>query len=223
MKYIDFMSPVHKATIRDYLARVNDQEFPKYKASEIAKKYDFDYWDGDRKINYGGYKFIPGRWLPVAEYMKKEYDLKKGDKILDVGCGKGFQLKELQNLIPGIKVFGLDISQYAIDNAHPDIKDHIKLGCASELPFADNEFDYVFSLNTLHNLKIDKLFSAVSEINRVSKNNKYICVESYRNELEKQNLLYWQVTCESFYSPEEWEWIYKNNGYDGDYSFIYFE
>ena len=217
------MSPVHKATIRDYLARVNDQEFPKYKASEIAKKYDFDYWDGDRKINYGGYKFIPGRWLPVAEYMKKEYDLKKGDKILDVGCGKGFQLKELQNLIPGIKVFGLDISQYAIDNAHPDIKDHIKLGCASELPFADNEFDYVFSLNTLHNLKIDKLFSAVSEINRVSKNNKYICVESYRNELEKQNLLYWQVTCESFYSPEEWEWIYKNNGYDGDYSFIYFE
>ena len=217
------MSPVHKATIRDYLARVNDQEFPKYKASEIAKKYDFDYWDGDRKINYGGYKFIPGRWLPVAEYMKKEYDLKKGDKILDVGCGKGFQLKELQNLIPGIKVFGLDISQYAIDNAHPDIKDHIKLGCASELPFADNEFDYVFSLNTLHNLKIDKLFSAITEINRVSKNNKYICVESYRNELEKQNLLYWQVTCESFYSPEEWEWIYKNNGYDGDYSFIYFE
>ena len=223
MKYIDFMSPVHKATIRDYLARVNDQEFPKYKASEIAKKYDFDYWDGDRKINYGGYKFIPGRWLPVAEYMKKEYDLKKGDKILDVGCGKGFQLNELQNLIPGIKVFGLDISQYAIDNAHPDIKDHIKLGCASELPFADNEFDYVFSLNTLHNLKIDKLFSAITEINRVSKNNKYICVESYRNELEKQNLLYWQVTCESFYSPEEWEWIYKNNGYDGDYSFIYFE
>ena len=223
MKYIDFMSPVHKATKRDYIARVNDLEFPKYKASEIAKKYDFDYWDGDRKINYGGYKFIPGRWLPVAEYMKKEYDLKKGDKILDVGCGKGFQLKELQNLIPGIKVFGLDISQYAIDNAHPDIKDHIKLGCASELPFADNEFDYVFSLNTLHNLKIDKLFSAITEINRVSKNNKYICVESYRNELEKQNLLYWQVTCESFYSPEEWEWIYKNNGYDGDYSFIYFE
>ena len=217
------MSPVHKATKRDYLARVNDLEFPKYKASEIAKKYDFDYWDGDRKINYGGYKFIPGRWSPVAEYMKKEYDLKNGDKILDVGCGKGFQLKEFQNLVPGIEVFGLDISKYAINNAHPDIKDHIKLGCASELPFADNEFDYVFSLNTLHNLKIDKLFSAISEINRVSKNNKYICVESYRNELEKQNLLYWQVTCESFYSPEEWEWIFKKNGYNGDYSFIYFE
>lgn len=217
------MSPLHKSTKRDYLARVNDHEFPKYKASEIAKKYDFDYWDGNRKINYGGYKFIPGRWAPVAEYMMREYDLKKGDKILDIGCGKGFQLKELQNLIPGIEVFGLDISQYAIDNAHPDIKDNIKLGCASELPYDDNEFDYVFSLNTLHNLKIDKLFAAINEVNRVSKNNKYICVESYRNELEKQNLLYWQVTCESFYSPGEWEWIFKKNSYNGDYSFIYFE
>jgi len=223
MKYIDFMSPIHKATKRDYLARVNDVDYPKYKASEIAKKYDFDYWDGDRRINYGGYKYMPGRWSPVADLMKTTYDLKPGQKVLDIGCGKGFQMFELTQSVPGIEVFGVDVSKYAFDNAKEEIKENITVSCASVLPFEDNYFDFVFSINTLHNLKIDKLFSAIKEINRVSKNNKYICVESYRNELEKQNLLYWQVTCESFYSPEEWEWIFKSNGYSGDYSFIYFE
>lgn len=223
MKYIDFMSPIHKATKRDYLARVNDIDYPKYKASEIAKKYDFDYWDGDRRINYGGYKYMPGRWSPVADLMKTTYDLKPGQKVLDIGCGKGFQMFELTQSVPGIEVFGVDVSRYAFDNAKEEIKENIIVSCASDLPFEDNYFDFVFSINTLHNLKIDKLFSAIKEINRVSKNNKYICVESYRNELEKQNLLYWQVTCESFYSPEEWEWIFKSNGYSGDYSFIYFE
>jgi len=223
MKYIDFMSPIHKATKRDYLARVNDVDYPKYKASEIAKKYDFDYWDGDRRINYGGYKYMPGRWSPVADLMKSTYDLKPGQKVLDIGCGKGFQMFELTQSVPGIEVFGVDVSKYAFDNAKEEIKENITVSCASVLPFEDNYFDFVFSINTLHNLKIDKLFSAIKEINRVSKNNKYICVESYRNELEKQNLLYWQVTCESFYSPEEWEWIFKSNEYSGDYSFIYFE
>jgi len=217
------MSPIHKATKRDYLARVNDPQYPKYKASEIAKKYDFDYWDGDRRINYGGYNYMPGRWTPVAELMIKTYDIKPGDRILDIGCGKGFQLYELTKLIPELDVFGVDLSDYAFDNAKDEIKDKIHVGCASNLPFDDKSFDFVFSINTLHNLKIDKLFSSLSEINRVSKKNKYICVESYRNELEKQNLLYWQVTCESFYSPEEWLWIFNNNNYDGDYSFIYFE
>jgi len=223
MKYIDFMSPIHKATKRDYLARVNDIDYPKYKASEIAKKYDFDYWDGDRRINYGGYKYMPGRWSPVADLMKSTYDLKPDQKVLDIGCGKGFQMFELTQSVPGIEVFGVDVSKYAFDNAKEEIKENITVSCASDLPFEDNYFDFVFSINTLHNLKIDKLFSAIKEINRVSKNNKYICVESYRNELEKQNLLYWQVTCESFYSPEEWEWIFKSNEYSGDYSFIYFE
>lgn len=223
MKYIDFMTPIHKSTKRDYLARVNDPDFPKFKASEIAKKYDFDYWDGDRRINYGGYKYIPGRWTPVAELMIKNYGIKPGDKILDIGCGKGFQLYELIKLIPDLDVYGLDVSKYAYENSKDEIKDKLQVGCASNLPYDENMFDFVFSINTLHNLKIDKLFSSINEINRVAKKNKYICVESYRNELEKQNLLYWQVTCESFYSPDEWKWIFQTNNYDGDYSFIYFE
>jgi protein-L-isoaspartate(D-aspartate) O-methyltransferase len=217
------MSTVHKATKRDYLARVNDAEFPKAKAAELAKKWGYDYWDGDRRICYGGYSYIPGRWAPVAEAMVSHYGLKPGDRILDVGCGKGFQLVELQAAVPGLIVQGVDISEYALQHAHPSVKDALTLGTAARLPFPDNYFDFVFSINTLHNLFNFELFDALSEIERVGKENKYICVESYRSESEKANLLYWQVTCESFYNPDEWRWLFDKVGYTGDYSFIYFE
>lgn len=223
MNYIDFMGPLHKSTRRDYLARVNDKEFPKFKASTLAKKWDYDYWDGDRRINYGGYNYIPGRWEPVAKLMADKYKINSNSKILDIGCGKGFQLYEFKKLFPTCEVNGIDISSYAIKNAKTEVKDFLKLGCASSLPWPDDYFDYVFSINTLHNLCISKLFNSIKEINRVSKGNAYICIESYRNELEKQNLLYWQVTCESFYSTDDWLWIFDKNGYDGDYSFIFFE
>ena len=222
MKEIDFMSVLHKQTKRDYLARVNEPEFPKAKAAELAKKWGYDYWDGDRRICYGGYRYIPGHWLPVAKQLIAHYHLKPGDKVLDVGCGKGFLLFELSQAMPGLLVEGVDISAYAVENAKPEIKDSIKLGNAISLPYADNYFDLVISITTLHNLYNFELYSALREIERVGKN-KYICVESYRNEVEKANLIYWQVTCEAFCTPKEWLWWFEKTGYTGDYSFIYFE
>lgn len=218
--HIDFLSTVHKSTKRDYLARVN--EYPKDKAAEIAKKFDFDYWDGSRNTGYGGYKY-DGRWRAVAEEMVKTYHLKAGDRVLDVGCGKGFILYELTQLVPGIIVEGIDISAYAIQNAKEEIRSHLRVGCATELPFEDKSFDLVISITTLHNLYCFDLHKALQEIERVGRKNKYICVESYRNEQEKMNLLYWQLTCEMFCTPQEWEWWYEHCGYTGDYSFIYFE
>jgi SAM-dependent methyltransferase len=222
MSYIDFMSVVHKSTKRDYLARVNDLKYPKPKAAELAKKWDYDYWDGDRRICYGGYRYMEGRWEKVARALADHYKLKAGDKILDVGCGKGYLLYDFTKVVPGIDVTGLDISPYAIANAKEEIKDRIKLGNAAALPFPDKSFDLVFSLTTLHNLHNYDLDKALREVERVGRN-KYICVESYRNEQEKANLLYWQVTCESFCTPEEWDWWFHLTGYTGDYSFIYFE
>lgn len=223
MAYIDFLSVVHKSTTRDYLARVNDAEFPKAKAAELAKKFDFDYWDGDRRINYGGYRYMEGRWEKVARVMADHYGLKAGDKILDIGCGKGFLLFDFTKVVPGIEVTGIDISDYAIENSKEEIRDRLQVGNATELPFPDNSFDFVYSLNALHNLHCYDLDKALREMQRVSRKNKYLCVESYRNEVEKANLLYWQVTCEAFNTPEEWEWWFRQTGYTGDYSFIYFE
>lgn len=223
MSYIDFMSAIHKSTQRDYLARVNDPDYPKAKAAELAKKWGFDYWDGDRRICYGGYKYIPGRWAPVAKAIVDHYGLKAGDKILDIGCGKGFQLFELLQLVPGLEVYGVDVSSYAIENSKEEIKDSLQVCNANNLPFPDKYFDFVFSINTLHNLHTYNLEMALMEMERVAKNHKYLCVESYRNEVEKANLLFWQVTCESFYNPQEWDWWFNKTGYTGDYSFIYFE
>jgi len=223
MAYIDFMSATHKSTSRDYLARVNDPEFPKAKAATLAKQWGYDYWDGDRRINYGGYRYMPGRWAPVGQAMIDHYGLKPGDKILDIGCGKGFQLYELTQLLPGLEVHGIDVSSYAIENGKEEIKDHLQVGNANSLPFPDDYFDFVFSVTALHNLHNYDLDKALREMERVGKNNKYLCVEAYRNEEEKANLLYWQVTCEAFCTPEEWEWWFKQTGYTGDHSLIYFE
>lgn len=217
------MSVLHHATKRDYLARVNDPEYPKAKAAALAKKWDYDYWDGDRRINYGGYRYIEGRWEKVARAMVEHYGIKAGDKILDVGCGKGFLLYDFSKVVPGVEVYGIDISPYAIERAKEEIKDRLRVGNANSLPYLDKFFDLVISITTLHNLHCYDLDNALREIERVGKKHKYICVESYRNETEKANLLYWQVTCEAFNTPKEWDWWFKLTGYTGDYSFIYFE
>lgn len=223
MAYIDFMSVLHKSTQRDYLARVNDPVYPKAKAAELAKKWDFDYWDGDRRICFGGYRYMEGRWEKVARAMVEHYGIKPGDKILDVGCGKGFLLYDFTKVVPDLELYGLDISGYAIENSKEEIKDRLQVGNANSLPFPDKHFDFVFSLNTLHCLHNYDLDKALREIQRVGKERKYICVESYRNDAEKTNLLYWQVTCEAFNSPEAWDWWFNHTGYTGDHSFIYFE
>ncbi|MBI5447023.1 MAG: class I SAM-dependent methyltransferase [Deltaproteobacteria bacterium] len=220
MAYLDFISPVHRSTKRDYLARVT--EFPKAEAARIAKRFDFDYWDGDRKFGYGGYRY-DGRWRPMADALARHYGLKPGDRILDVGCGKGFLLYELTQAVPGVEVAGIDVSEYAIANAKEEVKPFLQVGNAVQLPFGTGSFDFVVSLNVLHNLFCYDLDAALREIERVGRKDKYIVVESYRNEEERVNLLYWQLTCECFFTPAEWEWFYRNAGYSGDHGFIYFE
>lgn len=216
----NFVTPLHQATKRDYLARMVDD---KVACMLKAKEYEFDYWDGDRRFGYGGYRFIEGRWQPVAEGLIKNYQLTNESKILDVGCGKGFLLYEIKKLLPGISVIGIDISKHGVENAHPDIKSIIKLQKAQDpYPFACNEFDLVISLGTLHNLRLFDLKKALEEIERVGKAG-YVMLESYRNEKELFNLQCWALTCESFFDQEEWIWLYDHFGYEGDYEFIYFE
>jgi SAM-dependent methyltransferase len=220
LEHVDFFLPLHRNTKRDYVGRVT--EFPKAEAAKKARQWGADYWDGDRKFGYGGYRY-DGRWLSVAQEMARHYGIKAGDRILDVGCGKGYLLYEFTRAVPGVEVAGLDISDYAIENAKDEVRPFLHRGHAKELPFPDKSFDLVVTNTTLHNLYAYELHSALREIERVGRRHKYICVESYRNEEEKANLLYWQLTCESFYTPEEWRWWFELTGYTGDYGFIYFE
>ncbi len=215
----EFVTPLHTKSKRNYIERVNS--FDKAQCATIAKQYGYDYWDGERQYGFGGYRY-DGRWEVVARRMIEQYNLTNDSSILDIGCGKGFLLYEFKKILPGCKVVGLDISEYAIQNAKEEIKDHLVVGHAKSLPFADKSFDLIISNTTFHNLKIFDLVSAIKEVARVGKQS-WICVESYRSEAEKVNLLYWQLTCESFYSPEEWVWLYESNGLKGDYEFIYFE
>ena len=220
MPYIDFVSELHKATRRDYIGRVTSAD--KAECAKVAKEYGYDYWDGDRKYGYGGYRY-DGRWRSVAKKLAEHYQLKPGQKVLDVGWGMAHLLYELTQEVPGILVYGIDISQYALAHAKEEIRDRLQYGQAQEIPFGDGEFDLVISLTTLHNLKVYELKKAVQEIERVSKGNSYIMVESFRNDREEVNMLYWQLTCASYYSVDEWEWLYREWGYTGDYSFIFFE
>lgn len=220
MAYIDFIEQVHTKTKRNYKERVIEED--KAACAVIAKEFGYDFFDGERKYGYGGYRY-DGRWRSVAENMARHYNLKAGQKVLDVGCGKAHLLYELTQIVPGLLVTGIDISEYAIAHAKEEVKPFLMVGKAQELPFERNEFDLVISLNTIHNLKIFDLKRAVYEIERVSRKNSYIVVDSYRNDEEEVNLLYWQLTCASYFAVDEWEWLYQEWGYTGDYSFIFFE
>jgi protein-L-isoaspartate(D-aspartate) O-methyltransferase len=218
--YVDFLSSVHRKTQRDYVARVT--EYPKAEAARRAKAFGLDYWDGDRRTGYGGYHY-DGRWRAVADAMVAHYGIRPGDRILDVGCGKGFLLYDFTQAVPGVEVAGIDVSAYALGHARPEVKPFLERASAAELPFGDASFDLVVSINTLHNLQCFELDPALREIQRVGRRHRYVCVESWRSEEEKVNLLYWQLTCEMFCTPEGWRWWFEQTGYTGDHSFIFFE
>lgn len=220
MAYVDFINRVHKSTKRDYKERVCVHD--KVACAEVATRFEQEYWDGDRSVGYGGYCY-DGRWRAVAEDMVRHYNLPQDARILDVGCGKGFLLYEFTQVLPQAHVSGIDISKYAIQNAKEEIRPFVQVANASSLPLPDCSFDLVYSILTLHNLYNYDLHKALKEIERVGKKAKYVVVETYRNEREKVNLLYWQLTCRAFHTPAEWEWTFSEAGYTGDHSFIVFE
>ena len=217
---LNIVTPLHQMTKRDYIYRMTDD---KVNCMLKAKEYELDYWDGDRRFGYGGYKYMPGRWKPVAQGLIQRYKLKPGSKVLDVGCGKAYLLYEMALLIPGLEIVGFDISMHGIADAQEEIRDKLFTYKAQDAyPWGDNYFDLVISLGCLHNLRIFELQTALREIERVGKSG-YIMLESYRNEQELFNLQCWALTAESFFDTAEWIWLYRHFGYTGDYEFIYFE
>jgi SAM-dependent methyltransferase len=217
---VHIVTPLHQATARDYLARIIDE---KVHCMDIAQQYGPEYWDGERRYGYGGYRFISGRWQPVAQALIDRYQLSEDSSVLDVGCGKGFLLYELKMLLPGLAVAGFDISSHGIGDARPEVRESLFIHRAQdEYPFADGAFDLVISLGCLHNLRVPELESAIPEIQRVGRDG-YIMLESYRSNTELFNLQCWALTAQSFLDVDEWRWLYQQLAYSGDYEFIFFE
>ena len=162
-----------------------------------AKEYEYDYWDGDRRYGYGGYKFIEGRWKPVAQSLIQNYSLTNESSVLDVGCGKAYLLYELKKILPGLRVSGFDISNHGINESKEEIKKNLFIQKAQDpYPFKDNEFDLVISLGCFHNLRMFELKTALFETERVGKQG-YIMLESCCNEQEFFNPQYWALNCKS--------------------------
>lgn len=183
----------------------------------IAKKFGFDYFDGDRKYGYGGYKYNPKYWSQVSIDLINHYNLNNNSKVLDVGCAKGFLLYELKKHLPNLTIEGIDISDYAIKNAKKEIKKYLRVGNAIDLPYADRSFDLVLSIVTLHNLKKENLKKALSEISRVTKKNSFITLDAYSNDEEKRNMEDWNLTAETMMSKEEWKTFFIESNFHGDY------
>ncbi|WP_031481013.1 class I SAM-dependent methyltransferase [Maridesulfovibrio frigidus] len=218
-KLLNLFTPLHKKTSREYLPRMVDD---KVQCMLKAKEYELDYWDGDRRFGYGGYKY-DGRWKPIAERFITHYGLTNDSSVLDIGCGKAFLIHEMKQLLPGLRVVGFDISNHGIADAPDSVRDNLYIYKAQDiLPYGDDEFDLALSLGCLHNLRIFELKTALAELERVAKDG-YVMLESYRNEQELFNLQCWALTCESFFDTAEWIWLYKEFGFTGDYEFIYFE
>jgi SAM-dependent methyltransferase len=183
----------------------------------IARQFGKEFFDGDRRHGYGGFAYFPRFWQPVIPSFQKNYRLSSHSKILDVGCAKGFMLHDFREIIPGIQVEGVDISQYAIENGKEEVKSFLKVADVRSLPYSSQTFDLVISINTIHNLERKELIQALKEIERVSKGNSFITVDAYRTDEERELMFAWNLTAKTILHVAEWKALFEEAGYTGDY------
>jgi len=210
---IDILSNYPKAK-RDLNARLESKT---EESRKIGRKFGFEYFDGNRNHGYGGFSYNPKFWQPVIPTIVENYKISNSSNVLDVGCAKGFFLYDLKLAFPGINITGLDISDYAVENSIPEIKPYLQVGNATKLPFEDDCFDFVISINTIHNLNLQDCATALQEIERVTKDNSFITVDAYRNNEEKARMQAWNLTALTMMSVDEWKQFFLEVGYTGDY------
>jgi len=183
----------------------------------IAMKFGKEFFDGSRNHGYGGFSYNSKYWKNVVSDFKNHWNLKAGDKLLDIGCAKGFMLYDFKLLMPNLNVFGVDVSEYAIDNAKEEVRDFCQVSNATSLPFDDQSIDFSISITTLHNLDEKDLAKALHEIERVTKKGSFITLDAYRNEKEKERMDAWNLTAKTVKHVDSWKEFFKDVGYKGDY------
>jgi len=211
MREINLLSSVPKI-IRDVSARKANKE----ENRRLALKFEREYFDGTREQGYGGYTY-DGRWVAVAKTLVDLYRLRPGSRVLDIGCAKGFLIKDLLEVVPGVEAWGIDISRYALAHAHPAVAGRLVRASCERLPFADDSFDLALAINTVHNLEPDGCLAAVRELQRVSPRAGFIQVDAYRTAEERALFEDWMLTAKTYLRPEEWRELLARAGYTGDY------
>lgn len=183
----------------------------------IARKFGKEFFDGDRAHGYGGFAYNPRFWTPVVPAFQKHFGLKTGDSLLDVGCAKGFMMHDLARLIPGLVVKGVDVSDYAVEHAMPDMREHVQVADAAALPFPDKSFDVVISINTIHNLARAECATALKEIQRVARRGAFITVDAYGDDEQRRRMEAWNLTAQTIMHVDDWKTFFAECGYTGDY------
>lgn len=203
--------PKAKRDLNERIAEKTDE------VRAVARKFDQEFFDGDRKHGYGGFHYHPRYWEPVIPDFEAHFGSLEGKHVLDVGCGKGFMLYDISRLVHDVKVAGLDISRYAIEHGLAEVRPHLVVGDAKSLPYASNSFDLVISINTVHNLELGECKNAIREISRVSKGSAFITVDAYSNEDEKERMMAWNLTAKTILSVDDWKTLFEEVGYEGDF------
>ncbi len=215
MAFADVMRryPKAKRNYDDRAKRITEDQ------RQIARQFGKDFFDGDRLYGYGGYKY-DGRWKPVVEDFAAHYGLTKDSAILDVGCAKGFMVRDWMELLPGANVRGVDISSYAIENADPAAKPFLQVADCASLPFPDNSFDLVISINTAHNLPLEGCKTALKEMMRVTRKHAFVVLDSWRNDLQRERLGQWNLTGKTIMHEDDWIKLFGEIGYTGDWDWF---
>jgi ubiquinone/menaquinone biosynthesis C-methylase UbiE len=184
---------------------------------QIARQFGPDYFDGDRLRGYGGYNYHARFWTETVRRFRDHYQLPPNAAVLDVGCAKGFMMHDFKLLMPEMTIAGIDISEYARENAIENMKAFIRVGNAALLPYPDSSFDLVISINTIHNLALQDCEQALREIQRVTRREAFITIDAWRNDAERERLMKWNLTALTYMHTADWKKLFKEVGYTGDY------
>ena len=184
----------------------------------IAWEQGKEFYDGDRSRGYGGFSY-DGRWSKIIPKIIEEYGLSENSSVLEVGSKKGFFLHDLKQALPKIKVRGLEMSSYPIDNTIEPVRQFVKLGEYDRLPFKNNEFDFVMAFASVYILNLKGVMDCLREIQRVGKGKSYISVGAYNTEEERDLFLEWTLLGTTVLHVDEWLEVFEAVGYTGDYYF----
>ena len=143
----------------------------------------------------------------VVRYVKFMLKDRAKLKWLDIGCGLGYLVKEL--IEEGIDVYGIEISEYALKDSL--VKERIKYGSITNIPFHNNSFDVISAFDVLEHIHPRDTLRAIHEVHRVLKSGG-IFIMTTPNPCYFGDWIY-DLTHINVRPPKYWKMILENQGF----------